>query len=66
MIFTACVACDKSLVVDYEAGDQGAGMFDRVVCPACGASNFVQLVSFGGVTIGEVDAMKRGLVRSSQ
>jgi len=41
--------------VGYEAGDPGAGGFVKVVCEKCGKSNFVQLVSFNGVTYREED-----------
>lgn len=64
MIFTACAKCDAPLIVPYEAGEPGAGMFDRRVCQACGAPSFVQLVSIGGVTLSESEAVRRGLVKA--
>lgn len=63
MIFTACRTCDTQLVVPYEAGEPGAGMFDRVVCQRCWSANFVQLLSFGGVTLTTDEAKERGLVK---
>lgn len=63
MIISACVSCDEPIFDPYEAGDPGAGMFDRHVCEACGAANYIQLVSFGGVTLDEAEAVKRGLIK---
>lgn len=64
MIFTECTQCAAPIFVNYEAGERGAGMFERIVCDACGAPSFVQLVSIGGVTLSEAEAVRKGLVKA--
>jgi hypothetical protein len=50
MIFTECCYCDNSLLVGYEAGDEGAGGFVGIECDECGKESVVELVSIGGIT----------------
>ena len=53
MIFTSCTECDTPIVVNYEAGDKGAGGARRIECEMCKTVNFVELVSINGETLSE-------------
>ena len=64
VIITSCVRCDRPIFCPYEAGEPCAGQFDRRVCEGCGAANFIQLVSIGGVTLSEDGAKKAGLIKA--
>jgi len=59
MIFTGCVKCNEPIIVYYETGDEGAGGAEKVTCEKCGAVNFVELISFGGITLSEKDFWKK-------
>ena len=59
MIFTNCTNCNNSIIVYYEAGDEGAGGAEKVKCEECDAINFVELVSIDGETLSEKEFWER-------
>ena len=65
MIFTECTECGTWIVDPYEAGDKprGPNVYARHVCGFCGAISYVQLVSLGGETLSEAEAIRRGIAK---
>lgn len=55
MIITNCTYCEEVIMYPYEAGDEPVGAFDKQECEACGKNNFIQRISFDGVTLLEED-----------
>lgn len=60
MIFLTCPYsdCDELNTVGYEAGDEGAGRWVRVLCEKCKRPIAVQLVSIGGEYFTEEEFLK--------
>jgi hypothetical protein len=56
MIFSHCRKCEEPIICYYEAGDEPVGALEEIVCEKCGAKNYVQRISFGGVTYSEEEA----------
>lgn len=57
MIFFDCVNCNYPGLCYYEAAQSpcGYGVYQKIVCESCRAPNYVERISFGGVTLSEAE-----------